>query len=85
MIIEAEGRDIVIDLLKLPALAGDQMLRAVVAAATSYLSVTGIEVADDAIELRLGILPGGPKEAALSTARAALTPLVHYLWPKGLP
>jgi hypothetical protein len=85
MIIEAEGRDIVIDLLKLPALARDEMLRAAVAAATSYLSVTGIEVADDAIELRLGILPGGPKEAVLSTARAALTPLIHYLWPEGRP
>jgi hypothetical protein len=85
MIIEAEGRDIVIDLLKLPALTRDEMLRAAVAVATSYLSVTGIEVAGDAIELRLGILPGGPKEAALSTARAALTPLIHYLWPEGRP
>jgi hypothetical protein len=85
MIIEAEGQDIVIDLLKLPAIARDERLRTAVAAATSYLSVTGIEVADDAIELRLGLLPGGPKEAALSTARAALTPLIHYLWPGGRP
>lgn len=85
MIIEAEGQYIVIDLLKLPAIARDERLRTAVAAATSYLSVTGIEVADDAIELRLGLLPGGPKEAALSTARAALTPLIHYLWPGGRP
>jgi hypothetical protein len=32
-----------------------------------------------------GILPGGAKEAALSTARAALTPVVRYLWPEGRP
>jgi hypothetical protein len=83
MIVEAEGRDVVVDMMKLPAIGRDEMLRAVFAAATSYLSVTGIDVTDDAIELHLGVLPGGPKEAALSTARAALTPLVRYLWPEG--
>jgi hypothetical protein len=31
------------------------------------------------------VLPGGPKEAALSTARAALFPAVRYLWPEGRP
>lgn len=83
MIIEASGQDIVIDLMKVPPIAHDEMLRAAVAAATSYLCVVGIEIADDAILLRLGVLPGGVKEAALSTARAALTPLVRYLWPEG--
>ena len=83
MIVKAEGHDIVIDLMKAPAIERDEMLRAAFAAATSYLCVTGIRVADDEIELRLGLLPGGPKEAVLSTARAALTPVVRYLWPEG--
>jgi hypothetical protein len=83
MIVEASGQDIVIDLMKVPAIQNDEMLRAAFAAATSYLCVTGIRISDDAIELQLGLLPGGPKEAALSTARAALTPAVRFLWPEG--
>lgn len=83
MIVEAEGQDILVDLMKIPAIQGDEMVRAAFAAATSYLCVTGIRIADDEIELQLGLLPGGPKEAALSTARAALTPVVRYLWPEG--
>ena len=83
MIVEAKGQDIVLDLMRVPAIQRDEMLRAAIAAATSYLCVKGIRVSDDAIELRLGLLPGGPKEAALSTARAALTPAVRFLWPEG--
>jgi hypothetical protein len=85
MIVEAEGQDIVIDLMKAPAIQRDAMLRAGFAAASSYLCVSGIQIADDEIQLKLGLLPAGPKEAALSTARAALTPLVRYLWPEGRP
>jgi len=83
MIVEASGQDIVIDLMKVPAIQNDERLRAAFAAATSYLCVTGIRISDDAIELQLGLLPGGPKEAARSTARAALTPAVRFLWPEG--
>jgi hypothetical protein len=85
MIVEAKGSDVVIDLMKVPAVQRNETLRALLAVATSYVCVTGIEVVDDALELRLGILPGGPKEAALATARAALTPVVRYLWPEGRP
>lgn len=85
MVVEADGQEVVIDLMKAPAIDRDPMLRAAFAAATSYLCVTGIQVADDAIELKLGVLPGGVREAALSTTRAALTPLVRYLWPEGRP
>lgn|GEM_PF-2395867 len=83
MVIEAKGQDVLIDLMRLPRIARDEMLRATLAAATSYLCVREIRVVDDAIELRLALLPGGPKEAALSTARAALTPAVRFLWPQG--
>ncbi len=83
MIVEAQGRDVVIDLMRVPAIQRDEMLRTAVAAATSYVCVKGIRVSDDAIELQLGLLPGGPKEAALSTARAILTPAVRFLWPEG--
>ena len=83
MIVEASGQDVVVDLMKLPAIAENEMLRAALAAATSYLCVTGARVSDDAVELQLGILPGGMKEAALSTARAALMPVVSVLWPEG--
>ena len=83
MIVEAAGQDVVIDLMKLPAIQNDEMLRAAFAAATSYVCVTGIRISDDAIDLQLGLLPGGAKEAALSTARAALTPAVRFLWPEG--
>ena len=82
MIIEAKGQDVVIDLMRVPAIQRDEMLSAAIAAATSYLCVTGIHISDDAIELQLGLLPGGVKEAALSTARAALTPAVRVLWPE---
>lgn len=84
MIVSAEGQDVVIDLMKVPAIARDERLRAAVAAASSYLGVTGIRTANDALVLRLGFLPGGAKEAALSTARAALAPAVRILWPEGL-
>ena len=50
--------------------------------AYAVLASSGSEQ-DDEIELRLGLLPGGAKEAVLSTARAALTPVVRYLWPEG--
>lgn len=83
VIVDAKGQDVVLDLMRIPAVQRDEMLGAAVAAATSYLCVTGIRVADEAIELQLGLLPAGPKEAALSTARAALTPAVRFLWPKG--
>lgn len=83
MIVEAAGQDVVIDLMKVPAIERDEMLRAALAAATSYLCVTGIRISDDAIDLQLGLLPGGMKEAALSTARAALIPAVRFLWPEG--
>lgn len=85
MVVEAEGEVVTIDLMRVPAIQRDETLRAALATVTSYLCVTGIEVVDDSIELRLGLLPGGPKEAALSTARAALTPVVRYLWPEGRP
>lgn len=83
MIVSAEGQDVVLDLMEVPALRSDEVLRAAVAAASTYLSVTGIGVSGDAIELQLGLLPGGVKEAALSTARAALLPTVRILWPEG--
>jgi len=83
MIVEAKGQDVVLDLMRIPAIQKDEMLRAGIAAGTSYLCVKGIRVSDDAIELQLGLLPGGPKEAALNTARAALTPAVRFLWPEG--
>jgi hypothetical protein len=83
MIVEAKGRELVIDLLRIPALQRDEMLSAVLAAATSYLCVRDIRIVGDAVELSLGVLPGGPKEAAMSTARAALTPAVRFLWPEG--
>jgi hypothetical protein len=82
MVVAAEGQDLVIDLMKAPAIERDETLRAALAAATSYLGVTGIRFWEDAIELQLGLLPGGVKEAALSTARAALTPTVRFLWPE---
>jgi len=83
MISDAKGRDVIVDLMRVPGIQGDEMLSAAIAAATSYLCVTGIQTSDDAIELQLGLLPGGVKEAALSTARAALTPAVRFLWPEG--
>jgi hypothetical protein len=85
MITRADGREIVVDLMKVPHIANDENLRAAIAAATSYLCVTEIDFDHDAIVLQLGLLPGGAKEAALSTARAALTPVVRYLWPEGRP
>ena len=85
MIVRAQGQDVIVDLMRIPAIERDEMLSAAIAAATSVLCVTGIQFADDAIELRLGLLPAGPKEAALSTARAALTPVIRYLWPEGRP
>lgn len=85
MIVEAAERDVVLDLMKAPAIARDETIRAAFAAATSYLCVTGIQIIDDAIELQLGVLPGGVKEAALSTARVALIPVVRFLWPEGRP
>ncbi len=84
-IVEAEGRCIVIDLMRIPLLERNALLGAVIAAATSYLCVNQIRVNRDAIKLGLGVLPGGVREAALSTARAALTPAVRYLWPSGGP
>jgi hypothetical protein len=84
-IVLAEGQEVIVDLRKLPAIERDQRLRNALAAVTSYLCVTEIEAKDDSIVLELGLLPGGAKEAALSTARAALTPVVHYLWPEGRP
>ncbi|MGB9339622.1 MAG: hypothetical protein WCB63_10305 [Polyangiales bacterium] len=83
MVVSAEGQDLVIDLMKAPAIERDEILKAALAAATSYLCVTDIAIEDDALQLRLGLLPGGVKEAALSTARAALIPAVRFLWPKG--
>lgn len=83
MIVEASGQDVVVDLMKVPAIQNDDVLRAAFAAATSYLCVTGVEISGDAVELRLGVLPGGVREAALSTARAALAPAVRFLWPDG--
>ena len=81
-IVEAAGRNVVVDLTRIPAIERDAMRRAAFAAASSYLCVTGIHISNDTIELRLGFLPGGVKEAALSTARAALTPAVRFLWPE---
>lgn len=83
MVVEASGRDVVVDLMRVPAIRQDETRRTLVEAATSYFGITEIRVAEDAIELRLGFLPGGVKEAALSTARAALMPAVRYLWPEG--
>lgn len=85
MIVEASGSEVVLDLMKAPAIRRDERLRAALEALTSYLGVTRIRVVDDSIELGIGVLPGGPKEAARSTARAALTPVVRHLWPEGRP
>jgi hypothetical protein len=84
-VVEVEGRVVVVDLMRIPVLAKDERVRAAIAAATSYLGIEDIRVSESSIDLRLGLLPGGPKEAALSTARAALMPAIHYLWPSGGP
>jgi hypothetical protein len=83
MVVEAKGQELVIDLMRIPALRRDEMLSAALAAATSYLCIRDVRITGDAIELRLGVLPGGAKEAAMSTARAAFTPVVRLLWPEG--
>ncbi|MGB8332547.1 MAG: hypothetical protein WCE62_20655, partial [Polyangiales bacterium] len=83
LVVEAKGQEVLIDLMRIPAIDRDEMLRASIAAATSYLGVREIRVRGDAVELRLGLLPGGAREAALSTARAVLTPAVRFLWPQG--
>ena len=79
-IVEAAGDTVAIDLMRVPALADDELLRAAVEAATSYLCVDAIRAGEDSIDLTLKLLPGGLREALLSTARAALTPAVRYLW-----
>jgi len=84
-IVEAEDRTVVVDLMRIPALAKDERVRTAVAAATSYLCIKDIRVSEDAIDLQLALLPGGPKQALLSTARAALAPAVRYLWTSGGP
>jgi hypothetical protein len=84
MVVSAEGQYLIVDLMKVPALQRNERLQAALAAVSSYLCVTGIQVSGDAIELQLGLLPGGVKEAALSTARAVLTPAVRFLWPEGM-
>ncbi|MDH3729460.1 MAG: hypothetical protein OER77_18175, partial [Myxococcales bacterium] len=78
-------RTVVVDLMRIPALAKDERVRTAVAAATSYLCIKDIRVSEDAIDLQLTLLPGGPKQALLSTARAALAPAVRYLWTSGGP
>lgn len=83
MVVAAEGSEVIVDLLRAPAFRRNETLRAAFAAATSYLCVVGVDIVDDSIVLPLGFVPGGPKVAALSTARAALTPIVRYLWPEG--
>jgi hypothetical protein len=83
-IVEARGQDMVIDLLRIPMVQRDPRLRSALAVASSYLGVTGIAVHGDDIVLQLGILPGGPRQALLCTARAALLPVVHRLWPEGI-
>lgn len=83
-IIEARGQHLVVDLMRIPAVERNIALRSALATASSYLGVTDIRISDDAIVLQLGVLPGGPKEAALSTARAALLPVVRRLWPEGI-
>lgn len=80
-IVSTAGNEITIDLMRLPWLARDDELRTRLAAATSYVGVRDIRTTADAIELRFGVLPGGAREAALSTARAALLPAMKYLWP----
>ncbi len=84
-VVEAKGRTVVVDLMRIPALTKDERVRAAIAAATSYLCVDEIRVSESSIDLRLALLPGGAKEAALSTARAALIPAIHYLWPSEGP
>lgn len=84
-IVSASGSEIVIDLMRIPRLANDESLKTRVAALTSYLCVREVRATINAIEFRLGVLPGGPREAALSTARAALLPAVRYLWPTRNP
>ncbi|MBW2223206.1 MAG: hypothetical protein JRF54_03130 [Deltaproteobacteria bacterium] len=46
MIVEAQGQDVVIDLMRVPAIQRDEMLRTAVAAATSYVCVKGIRVSE---------------------------------------
>lgn len=82
-VVEASGDTVVIDLMRVPALAEQDTARTWLAAITSYLCIRSIDVRDDAIVLSLGVLPGGPGEAARSTARALLLPAVQYLWPSG--
>lgn len=85
LVVRAEGQEVVIDLMRVPAIAADARLQTAFAAVTSVLCVSSVQISGDAIVLGLGVLPGGPKEAALSTARAALFPAVRYLWPEGQP
>jgi len=84
-IVKADGQTVVIDLMRIPALAKDQRVRMAFATATSYLCIKNIHVSEGSVDLRLALLPGGPKEAVLSTARAAIMPAVRYLWPAGGP
>ena len=84
-VVEASGNTVVLDVMRVPVLAADESLRTWIAAATSYVCIRDIGVEDDAISMRLGVLPGGTAEAARSTARALLLPAVRYLWPSTRP
>ncbi|MEM7434347.1 MAG: hypothetical protein AAF436_04275 [Myxococcota bacterium] len=84
-ILEAEGDTVVVDLMRIPALAKDETVQTLTATATSYVGISRIEVDQDAVVLGLRVFPGGVREAALSTARAALAPAVRFLWPSGRP
>ncbi len=80
-VLEAEGDTVVIDLMRVPALAQDERLASIAGAATSILGVRDVVVDENAVGIRLSLLPGGAKEAAMSAARLALLPAVKTLWP----
>ncbi|MEM7134939.1 MAG: hypothetical protein AAF500_00090 [Myxococcota bacterium] len=84
-IVEAHGNTVVVDLMRVPAVANDETVQTLAAAATSYVGISRIDVDQDSIVLGLRAFPGGVREAALSTARAALAPAVRFLWPSGRP
>jgi len=82
---DASGDTVTLDLMKLPILRDEPALREAFGLASSLLGVTGVATTERSIELELGLLPGGAREAALSAARTALAPAVRYLWPEGGP
>lgn len=82
VIAEAQGKRIVLDMMRDPKVGENPLVRATVAVLTSFVTLHGVETDDSHLDVSFRALPSGVRGAADRVRRYVITPGIGRLLPR---